>query len=60
MERAPALSISIRFDCPQCGATIIVPVQNAGQKLVCPFCKQELIVPKPEKAPEDGESGSKT
>ena len=36
---------TIRFRCPQCTRSLKVDASQAGQKVLCPVCYRELIVP---------------
>lgn len=37
----------LRFDCPACQATLIVPAAAAGVQGPCPICREEIIGPDP-------------
>ncbi|MBO7680310.1 MAG: hypothetical protein J6S75_11630, partial [Thermoguttaceae bacterium] len=45
MADSPNEKKTIRFRCPQCTRSLKVDASRAGQKVLCPVCYRELIVP---------------
>ena len=45
MADSPNEKKTIRFRCPQCTRSLKVDASLAGQKVLCPVCYRELIVP---------------
>ena len=35
----------ILFECPQCGKSLEIDARGAGYMIVCPDCKNEILVP---------------
>jgi len=47
MNSPQSVPAELRFDCPACQATLIVPAAAAGVQGPCPICRQEIIGPDP-------------
>lgn len=45
----------IRFSCPACNSALQSPAQSAGDKIACPKCSQNMLIPNPVK-PAEGDA----
>jgi hypothetical protein len=50
--------MDIVFNCPKCEQELAVDSAAAGSEIVCPTCRQQIIIPEPTGAPEAAAEGA--